>query len=207
MIYFGNPSSGAIREAMTAGILGCIISPMQGNVIPPNAVWCADNGRFGKGWPGRDPYLRWLSAREHLADRCQFVLLPDVPFDMHRSLDYSASYIADVASMGFPVALALQNGAEDMTMPWPDIDAVFLAGDTAWKLSPAAKQLSDQARGLGKWSHMGRVNTWRRLRYAAGIGCDSADGTCFTRGPDKNLERITRWQATDRRRGVQAILL
>jgi hypothetical protein len=207
VLYFGNPSSPAIRQAMIAGDFGCITSPMQGNVIPDDAVWCADNGRFGKGWPGRATYLKWLAAHEYMADRCQFVLLPDVPFDMARSLDCSASYIADVAALGFPVALALQNGAENMNLPWADIDAVFIAGDTAWKLSPAAKDLSDQARQLGKWVHMGRVNTWRRLRYAAGIGCDSSDGTCFTRAPDKNLERISRWQATDRRRGVQTVLL
>lgn len=40
---------------------------------------------------------------------------------------------------------------------------------------------------------MGRVNTRQRLRYAAHIGCDSADGTGMTRAPDKNLAQMLRW--------------
>jgi hypothetical protein len=34
-----------------------------------------------------------------------------------------------------------------------------------------------EARRRGVWTHMGRVNSERRLRYAALIGCQSADGT------------------------------
>ena len=40
---------------------------------------------------------------------------------------------------------------------------------------------------------MGRVNSERRYRYAADIGCDSADGTYLTFGPDQNLPRLMAW--------------
>jgi hypothetical protein len=40
---------------------------------------------------------------------------------------------------------------------------------------------------------MGRVNSLRRHRYAAAIGCDSADGTYLTRGPDENLPKLLGW--------------
>jgi hypothetical protein len=39
----------------------------------------------------------------------------------------------------------------------------------------------------GKWVHMGRVNTDRRIRYAAAIGCDSIDGTKWVRWRDAYL--------------------
>jgi hypothetical protein len=50
-----------------------------------------------------------------------------------------------------------------------------------------------EARGRGKWVHMGRVNSLRRLRYAAAIGCDSADGTYLAFGPDTNLPAVRGW--------------
>lgn len=40
---------------------------------------------------------------------------------------------------------------------------------------------------------MGRVNSLRRLRHAAAIGCDSADGTYLAFGPDRNLPRLLDW--------------
>ncbi|MGW3571669.1 hypothetical protein ACWDSL_48685 [Streptomyces sp. NPDC000941] len=40
---------------------------------------------------------------------------------------------------------------------------------------------------------MGRVNSARRLTYAAAIGCASADGTYVAFGPDKNLPTALRW--------------
>jgi hypothetical protein len=39
---------------------------------------------------------------------------------------------------------------------------------------------------------MGRVNSARRIRYAAAIGCDSIDGTGWTGWRDANLDRGVR---------------
>jgi hypothetical protein len=117
------------------------------------------------------------------------------------------AYVPEMAAMGFPVALALQNGAEHLDLPWDDIDAVFIAGDTAWKLSLAAKRLMDIASTRGKWVHFARVNSGKRLRYATGAGADSSDGTLFKHGPDINLGRFENWRAIDRRRGIQGVLV
>jgi hypothetical protein len=40
---------------------------------------------------------------------------------------------------------------------------------------------------------MGRINSLRRLRYAAAIGCHSADGTCLTYAPQQKLPRLLSW--------------
>jgi hypothetical protein len=73
------------------------------------------------------------------------------------------------------------------------MDVLFIGGDTEWKLGPVASDLAAQAKRRGKWVHMGRVNSEKRLRYADAIGCDSADGTYLTFGPDVNLPKTLAW--------------
>jgi hypothetical protein len=70
-----------------------------------------------------------------------------------------------------------------------------IGGTTSWKLGPAAAALAAQARRRGLWVHMGRVNSLRRLRYAAAIGCQSVDGTFLAFGPDRNLPELLGWLA------------
>jgi EAL domain-containing protein (putative c-di-GMP-specific phosphodiesterase class I) len=76
---------------------------------------------------------------------------------------------------------------------WDEIDCLFIGGSTEWKLGPAAAELVAIANSLGKWVHMGRVNSERRYRYAEAIGCDSVDGTYLTYGPDKLLPIVQAW--------------
>lgn len=170
-----------------------IATPAQGNAIPDGGVWCSDNGCFGNGYPGDNGYLAYLADRAGQGARCVFAVAPDVPFDMTASLSRSRPMLAPIRALGFPVALAAQNGAENMALPWDEFDALFLGGDTAWKLGEHARDLTAEARARGKHVHMGRVNSLKRLRIAASMGCHSADGTFLAFGPDKNLPQLLRW--------------
>lgn len=192
-MYFANPSSAAIRDAMTSGLIGMIATPAQGNAIPDSATWCSDNGCFGNGYPGDDGYLGYLAGHSARLARCAFAVAPDIPFDMTASLARSRPMLARIRSAGYPVALAAQNGAEHMTLPFDEFDVLFLGGDTDWKLGPHARRLTAEARTCGKHVHMGRVNSLKRLRYADAIGCHSADGTFLAFGPDKNLPELLSW--------------
>lgn len=78
-------------------------------------------------------------------------------------------------------------------VPWEAIDAMFIGGTTAWKLGEAARELAGVAKAHGKWLHMGRVNSERRVMYAKLVGCDSVDGTYIVFGPDKNAPRVASW--------------
>jgi hypothetical protein len=95
------------------------------------------------------------------------------------------------AWFGLPVALVAQDGLEHLDVPWTWFDVLFIGGSTGWKLGPGAASLAEEAHRRGKRVHMGRVTSWKRLRYAAHIGCDSADGT--TRAPDRNIADRLRW--------------
>lgn len=70
---------------------------------------------------------------------------------------------------------------------------MFVGGDTAWKLGTAAAHLVTEAIARGLWAHMGRVNSLRRLRHAADMGCHSADGTLLAFGPDVRLPQLLGW--------------
>jgi hypothetical protein len=50
-----------------------------------------------------------------------------------------------------------------------------------------------EAKARGKWVHMGRVNSFKRMQYADAIGCDSADGAKMTRAPDQILPLVLGW--------------
>jgi hypothetical protein len=191
--YFATASGPKVREAMDTGLLGQIVTPAAGNRLGAGRAWCADNAAFTGGYPGDDAYLAWLSERASAAADCRFAVAPDVPFDAAATLKLSGPMLPRIRALGYPAALCAQDGLEDLTVPWDDFDVLFIAGSTAWKLSKAARDITYEAKRRGKWIHMGRVNSFRRLQYAASIGCDSCDGTYLAFGPDTNLPRLTAW--------------
>lgn len=194
MLYFANPSTPAVREAMAAGHLGMIATPAQGQAVPAGAPWCADNGCFGKGYPGDDAWIEWLeSFTADERSRCAFAVAPDVVGDARATLERSSPWLERVRALGYPVAFVAQDGAEDVHPPWDQFDVLFIGGTTEWKLGQQARDVVNMAHDHGKAVHMGRVNSRMRLQYAVNIGCDSADGTFITFGPDKNLPRMRRW--------------
>lgn len=199
MLYYANPSTQRVRDAMTAGHLRAIMTPKQGNRLPDGVRWCADNGRYGKGWPGEAAWLAWLDSFDaEQRARCDFAVAPDVVGDAAATLTRALPWLPRIRALGYPAAYVAQDGADKHPPPWDDLDVLFIGGSTDWKLGPIARALVAQARSLGKGVHMGRVNSERRYRYAAAIGCDSADGTYLTFGPDLLLPNVLSWlRSTD----------
>lgn len=178
---------------MHAQTIGYIDTPAQGNKRPAGVTWCADNGCFGKGYPGDEKWLAWLESNTHAAADCLFATAPDVVGDAEATLARSAPFLPLIRELGYPAALVAQDGLEDLPVPWETFDVLFIGGTTEWKLGPAVRTLVKQAKQRGKQVHMGRVNSLRRYRYAQAIGCDTADGTFLTFGPDINLGRLKGW--------------
>ncbi len=103
-----------------------------------------------------------------------FVTLPDVVGDALRTKELFDHFKR--ATEGLPRALVLQDGIQNVGIPWDDLAAVFIGGSTQFKSSPEAVAAARTAKILGKWVHLGRVNTAARARNWAGIA-DSGDGS------------------------------
>jgi hypothetical protein len=180
---------------MSAGEVGCMTTPAQGNRVPDGAVYACDNGKFGKGWPGAGPWFEWLTrtVERYGPERCAWAIAPDVPFDAVGTLAESRPWLAQIRALGIPSAFAAQDGCEDDLIPWDEFDVLFLAGSTGWKVGPVASRVTQEARSRGKAVHMGRVNSLARLQLAETFGCHSADGTYVAFGPDINTGRLLGW--------------
>jgi hypothetical protein len=200
VIYFVNPSTQVIRDAIRERRdLGIIATP---NSTRPSqwvddARWIADNGCFGKNF-NEDHWWRWLKLRAEPSDdfqhdRCLFATAPDVVGDHGATVERSAPWLARIRDLGYPAAFVAQDGATASTVPWDDLDALFLGGTTEFKLSTTARGLTGEALARGKHVHMGRVNSNRRLRLAHAWGCHSVDGTYLVFGPTVNLPKLVGW--------------
>lgn len=136
-----------------------------------------DNGAFA----GLDiPAFVALLAREwDNRHRCRFVAVPDVVGSARRTLETFEHWRYKLN--GWPLALVAQDGLEDMTIPWSGIEAVFIGGSTQWKLGNHAVAVIKAAQAMGKWVHVGRVNTPARFEYFEALGADSIDGSGLAR--------------------------
>lgn len=153
--------------------------------------WAADNGCFNAKW-NAETWLAWLTKRAGLPG-CLFAVVPDVVGDHTATLERWGQWWRTVAQLGYRPAFVAQNGCTVDTVPWDECGAVFLGGDTAYKIGEDARRIVAEANRRGIWAHMGRVNSLKRLRIAVDFGCDSADGTFLAFGPDANTPRLVGW--------------
>lgn len=181
---------------MRDGRLAFIDTPNQGNRRPDGVTWVADNGCYSDKWEWRK-WWAFLTNNADRADSCLFATAPDVVGDAAATLVTSAPWLPQIRALGYRVAFVAQDGLESLPIPWDDFDALFIGGTTEWKLGHHARAIAAEAKARGKWLHMGRVNSERRYKYAAAIGCDSVDGTFLTFGPDVNLPRLLAWTRLD----------
>lgn len=173
---------------MAKGLLGQMVTPDQGNRVVDGVRWALDNGCFSERWTAD----RWLAALARYQDAlgCLWAVVPDVVADADATDRLWSQWLPAVHKHGYQAAYVLQDGCESIPA---EACAVFVGGSTEWKLGPAAHALVAQAKQLGLWAHMGRVNSLKRLRYAQAIGCDSADGTIIAVAPDRRLPEVLGW--------------
>ena len=162
--------------------LGVLIGPRKTNsidkVLATRLPWAADNDCFNTYNPSL--YCR-LMQRITGKRRLLFITAPDVVANAELTLRRFYLWEPVILSYDLPIAFVGQDGITDHPIPWDRFDAFFLGGSTEWKLSAEAAALVLYAKSLGKWVHMGRVNSQRRLKYAMSIGCDSVDGTGYSK--------------------------
>lgn len=174
--------------------VGRLVSPRHYGRVEDSAgvfKWAADNDAYS-AWD-RDRYVKMLERIEGVPG-CLFVTAPDVVGDAWMTRRLFLQWSPALRSRGLPIGYVAQDGATT-SLPWHAFHALFIGGTTEWKLGEDARDLVYTAKDRGKWVHMGRVNTWRRLEYAKSIGVDSVDGTRLSMFTDTYLPRFTEMAA------------
>jgi hypothetical protein len=170
-------------------IAGQLVTPLS-NYCVTEGVFAVDNGGFSRF--DANAFRRLLIKCEPVRERCLFVALPDVVGSARRTLEMFDIWSPRLE--GWRRALVAQDGIEDLSIPWGDINAVFIGGGTTWKESQAAVDVIKAAQIAEKHVHVGRVNTIRRFRRFERLGCDTCDGSGVVR---------FKWMMEAIRRGLQ----
>lgn len=156
---------------------GQLRTPLTQYALAPGVVYAIDNGCFARF--ERRAWERLLDEAEALPERPPvFCTLPDIVGDARRTLDLFECFRRQ--TNGLPRALVLQDGIGAHPIPWDDLAAVFVGGTDRFKISPEARNAARTAKMLGKWVHVGRVNTAARARDWLGLA-DSIDGSGVSR--------------------------
>jgi hypothetical protein len=173
---------------------GRLLSPRQFSRVADTAEagipWAADNDCFQR--LDADAYTRMLTAIQWPLKGCLFVTAPDAVGDWVATFDRFKAWLPTL-EIGQPLAYVAQDGQPPDRVPWDEIDALFIGGTTTYKLSAEAERLAREARTRGLWVHMGRVNSRKRFDYARQIGCDSVDGSSFSRWRNTWLPQALTW--------------
>ncbi len=156
-------------------------------------LWAADNGCFTNPVIDVSKYLEWLKNLSDFSETCLFAVAPDVVANAKKTWERSRDVLPEIRALGFAAAFVAQDGIEDQTIHWEAFDTLLIGGSTEWKLSTNVLWLCREARKQGKWVHMGRVNSFRRLLLARFNGCNSTDGTQLAFAPDKRLDQLEKW--------------
>lgn len=193
MMVLSSSDTPAIRKAIKKfpQYIGHFIGPRvyytRRSLQDGHGYWAADNDCFNPcGFQLMD-YLKMLRHNHRIRDRCLFILAPDIVGNAKQTLLRFWAWAIIIKLWGFPVALAAQDGLENLRVPWFLMDALFIGGTTEWKLSQAAVDLIKEAKKRGKWIHVGRVNSQKRFLFCFHAGADSVDGTTFGIASDLSL--------------------
>lgn len=162
--------------------LGCAVEQLftpltRFSAQRPEAMFAVDNG--GYHIPDVKGLLSLLDREYDRRKLCRFVAVPDIVESAIRTLEVFDHWRYKLS--GWPLALVAQDGQESLGIPWEGIDALFIGGSTGWKMGPYAAQCIKAAKAMGKWVHVGRVNTPARFEYFDKLGADSIDGTGLSR--------------------------
>jgi len=159
--------------------VGQLLTPLtRYRLRDPEKPWAIDNGAFSKF--DRNAFLALLKRESKDKRNCKFVCAPDVVASAARTLEVYELW--KFALQGWPVAFVVQDGQENLPIPWKTIEAIFVGGTTSWKESAHVERIIRTAKDhFGKWVHVGRVNTPDRYEHFERLGADSCDGSGLAR--------------------------
>jgi hypothetical protein len=125
--------------------------------------WMLDNGAFSNKW-SEDVWRKRLEQLAQHNATCIGAVVPDVVGNHVATLERWHLYADIVKALGYKAAFATQDGATVGTLPWAEIDVLFVGG-------------TDKPKRRGLWVHVGRVNSTSSIMRFCEV--DSVDGTYF----------------------------
>ena len=142
--------------------------------------YALDNGAFGAGdaW-APEPWIALMDWARLSAQAPLWVLVPDVVGSREGTLERWRQYAPVAEKYGWPLAFAVQDGMNILDVP-QGASVVFVGGSTEWKWRTARSWCK-----AFRHVHIGRVNSFRRLKMAEEWGAKSVDGTGWTRGDQR----------------------
>jgi len=161
------------RKAVSPLVAGQLLTPLT-RYRNWGGKYGVDNGAYS----GFDEvaFAKLLKREEARKAACLFVTCPDIVGSAQRSIELFKRRRLWIPE-GWPVALVVQDGMENLEIPWDEIAAIFVGGCDPWKDSKCAQDIVKTAKILNKWSHVGRVNTPKRFELFADLGADTCDGS------------------------------
>lgn len=164
--------------------IGCpverLLTPLTRYTLEDDGrMFAIDNGAFSG--LNIKSFRSLLKREESRISRCRWVAVPDVVGTARRTLELFDHWRHDYQLSKWPLALVMQDGQEDLPIPWKAIEAVFIGGSTSWKMGKHTEDIIKTAKALDKWVHVGRVNTPGRFEHFEGLGADSIDGSGIAR--------------------------
>jgi len=159
--------------AEIGGAVGQLVTSAKRPLRDFSRPWAIDNRAY-VGFDAKS-FDALLARYAPHRDACLFVVVPDVVASARRTLEVFERWAPRLA--GWRIALACQDGQEDLPLPWDAIDAVFIGGSTNWKGSHHVVQIIQAAQLLGKHVHVGRVNGAARWKHFEALGVDTCDGS------------------------------
>ena len=187
MQYLFDKSPATINSKIDSDLIrGQLLTPLTNYKIW-DGEYGIDNGAYS-GFDS-DAFQRLLKrARPHV-DRCLFVTVPDIVGNARRTLELW-KHRHEFIPPRWKYALVAQDGIEDLDIPWPELDVLFIGGMDPWKHSRAADDVIRTSLTLGKPVHVGRVNTPKRFKRFDELGCATCDGTGASIFSDEMLGKI-----------------
>lgn len=152
-------------------------TPLTRYASRPGLHYGVDNGAFSGFQEAK--FLRLVD--ECVEDPfCLWINLPDVPYSARATTALFHEYCYYPGFNFRNRCYTVQDGITPDLIPWQYIRAVFIGGSTEFKMGKTARAVAKAARKRGKWVHVGRVNTPRRIDSWY-HDADSFDGSGISR--------------------------
>jgi hypothetical protein len=179
MIYLASTTSIPEKYQPEFGVMFSALYPVGSlnDALDNGWKWMMDNNNFNNKFTA-EVWIKALIKYLPYKNNCVGIPIPDIVGDALVTIRQFSQYWRIVHDLGYPVAFVSQDGITPEITPWDYFEVLFVGGTDDHKLHNEAGIMIAEAKERGKWVHVGRVNSPKRIKKF--WMCDSVDGTELT---------------------------